>query len=426
MRSVLQEQARSPVVPPKAWNALDVQELRAEFPLLMRWVRGRPLAYLDNAATTQKPAVVLDALERYYGTSNANVHRGVHLLGEEATAAFELARHKVQRFLQAREPGEIVFVKGATEAINLVAQGLTRQGWFRQGDEIVLSAMEHHANIVPWQRVRDDTGARLRVVPLLDDGTLDLDAYERMVGPRTRLVAVTHASNVLGTINPIRRMVEVAREAGARVMVDGAQAAQHEPVDVQELGCDYYAFSGHKVYGPMGIGVLYGRADRLDELPPLLLGGEMIRTVTFESTTFADAPYRFEGGTPNVGGAVALGAAIDYVLGLGLEAIGAWEQSLLAYGLTQLTRIPGVRVFGQAPRRAPVISFVLEGVHAHDLGTILDAAGVAVRAGHHCCQPLMARLGVPATVRASFAMYNTTEEIDRLAAAVDSARQVFA
>jgi len=407
------------------WDGLDVAAVRAEFPILSRWVRGHPLAYLDNAATTQKPASVIHAMERYYALSNANVHRGVHQLADEATRAFEDAREAVRRFLHASKPGEIVFVRGATEAINLVAHGLARQRWLREGDEILLSAMEHHANTVPWQRLRDDTGAALRVIPLLEDGSLDVDAYERMVNRKTRLVAVTHVSNVLGTINPIRRLVPPARAVGAQLLVDGAQAVQHLEVDVQELGCDYYVFSGHKMYGPMGVGALFGRAERLAELPPFQLGGDMIRSVTFERTTFADPPNRFEAGTPNVAGAVGLSAAIEFLLGVGLAPIRVHERSLTEHAWAQLTSIRGLRALGHAPERAGVISFVLDGVHAHDLATILDEAGVAVRAGHHCCQPLMASLGVPATVRASFAVYNTVEEIDRLAEAVESARRVF-
>ncbi|MBL0142452.1 MAG: cysteine desulfurase [Betaproteobacteria bacterium] len=407
-----------------AGAAPGVRRWREDFPILAERVHGRPLAYLDNAATTQKPQVVLDALTGYYARDNANVHRGVHTLSQRATHAYECARGKVQRFLNAGEAGEIVFVRGTTEAINLVAQSFARPR-LAPGDEIVVSAMEHHSNIVPWQLVCEATGARLKVVPIDNEGAFLLDAYEAMLGPRTRLVAVTHLSNALGTIAPARRIVELAHDRGIPVLLDGAQAISHLAVDVRALGCDFYAFSGHKVFGPTGIGALYGRADRLRSMSPYQGGGDMIRTVTFEKTEFAEIPYRFEAGTPNIAGAIGLGAALDYVSTIGLDAIGAHERDLVARATRGLAAIPGLRIIGTAPDKASIVSFTLDGVHPHDIGTILDQAGVAIRAGHHCAMPVMQRFGIGGTARASFAFYNTRDEVDALVAGVDQARRMF-
>jgi cysteine desulfurase/selenocysteine lyase len=403
---------------------LDVEAVRRDFPILGETVRGRPLVYLDNAATTQKPRQVLDRLARFYGAENANVHRGVHLLSERATDAYEQARRTVARFLGASESSEIVFVRGTTEAVNLVARtyGRTHVG---QGDEVVLTAMEHHSNIVPWQMLCEERGARLRVVPMTDAGELRVDDYERLLSDRTRLVAVVHVSNALGTINPVESLTAMAHDRGIPVLVDGAQAVAHLPVDVQALGCDFYAFSGHKVFGPTGIGVLYGRKPLLDAMPPYQGGGDMIRSVTFARTEYNDVPYKFEAGTPNIAGAVGLAAALDYLEGIGFGAVSAHEHELLIHGTEALSRIPGLRLTGTAPEKAGILAFVLDGIHPHDIGTILDREGVAIRTGHHCCQPLMDRLGVPATARASLALYNTRDEIDALAGALERVRKVF-
>jgi cysteine desulfurase / selenocysteine lyase len=410
---------------PIARAGLDMAAVRGEFPILQRRVHGKPLVYLDNAATTQKPRAVIDRLVRYYEQENANIHRGVHLLSVEATDAYAAARERVRRFLNAAEAREIVFVRGATEAINLVAATFGR-GRVSAGDEVVISEMEHHSNIVPWQMLCEEKGARLRVVPITDAGELQLDEYERLIGPRTRLVAVSHVSNALGTINPVGQIVRLAHRRGVPVLVDGAQAVAHMPVDLQAIGCDFYAFSGHKVFGPTGIGVLYGRAPLLDAMPPYQGGGDMIRSVTFEGTSYNEVPHKFEAGTPHIAGAVGLAAAIEFVTALGLDRVAAHEEALLAYATEALSQIPGLRLIGTASRKAGIVSFVLDEVHPHDIGTILDREGVAIRAGHHCCQPLMGRLGVPATARASFALYNTREEIDRLAASVRAAKAVFA
>jgi cysteine desulfurase/selenocysteine lyase len=402
----------------------DAWRLREEFPILQTQVHGKPLVYLDNAATTQKPEAVLRALDRFYREENANVHRGVHYLSEQATLAYETARVKAQRFLNAREAREIIFTRGTTEGINLVAQTFGRERE-RAGDEILITAMEHHSNIVPWQVLCRETGARLRVAPINDAGELLTDELEALLGPRTRLLAVAHLSNALGTLNPLREIIGLAHRRGVPVLVDGAQAAAHLRVDVRELDCDFYAFSGHKLYGPTGIGVLYGKGSLLDAMPPYQTGGDMIRSVTFEETTYNVPPYRFEAGTPNVAGAVGLGAALDYLNGIGLERIAAYEAGLLEYATARVAAIPGVRLIGTAREKASVLSFVVDGVHPHDVGTILDHEGIAVRAGHHCAQPLMERFGVAATVRASFAFYNTREEIDRLAEALHAVREVF-
>jgi cysteine desulfurase/selenocysteine lyase len=401
----------------------DFARLRDDFPILGRTVHGKPLVYLDNAATSQKPHCVIDSEAHYYRALNANVHRGVHRLSQEATEAYEGARDTVQRFINAARREEIVFVRGTTEAINLVAQSYGSR--FAAGDEILITHMEHHSNIVPWQLACARSGAVLRVAPVDDRGELIVDAFERLLGPRTRLVALTHVSNALGTINPVRELVARAHAHGAAVLVDGAQAVPHQAVDVQALDCDFYAFSGHKLYGPTGIGVLYGKAALLEAMPPWQGGGDMIRRVSFEGTTYNDLPYKFEAGTPNMAGAIALGEAIRYVSGIGLAAIAAHEHALLEYASERAQAVPGLRPIGTARDKAAILSFVLDDVHAHDVGTILDLHGVAVRTGHHCTMPLMERFGVPATVRASFALYNTHAEIDALFEALGQVRKVF-
>jgi cysteine desulfurase/selenocysteine lyase len=405
--------------------AFDAMRRRADFPILGESVNGHPLVYLDNAATTQKPQSVIDALSRYYAHDNANVHRGVHTLSQRATDDYEAARTNVARFVNARAAEEIVFTRGTTDAINLVAQSFGRP-MLRPGDAIVISALEHHSNIVPWQLLCGQTGAVLRVVPIDDAGELDLDAYASMLDARTKLVAITHVSNALGTITPIETIIRLARAAGIPVLVDGAQAIAHVAVDVQALDCDFYAFSGHKIFGPTGIGVLHAKAARLDAMPPYQGGGDMIRTVTFEKTEYNDIPYKFEAGTPNIAGAIGLGAALDYVRGVGIDAIEAHERDLLAYATARTSAVPGLRIIGTAKRKAGILSFTLEGVHAHDVGTILDHAGVAIRAGHHCAMPVMTRFGVAGTARASFALYNTREEVDALVAGIEHVRRMFA
>ena len=405
-------------------GSFDVERVREEFPILHRTVRGKPLFYLDSAATSQKPRSVIETMSRFLVEDNANVHRGVHYLSERATDAYEGARSKVQRFLGAKDVHEIIFVRGTTEAINLVAQtyGKTHVA---AGDEVLITAMEHHSNIVPWQMLCEQQGARLRVAPITDDGELILDELEQLIGPRTKLVAVTHVSNVLGTVNPISHIVEMAHARGARVLVDGAQAAPHLEVDVQALGCDFYAISGHKMYGPPGIGVLYGRSELLEEMPPYQGGGDMILSVSFEKTVYNKPPNRFEAGTPNMVGAVGLAAAVDFMAGLPRDGLVAHEHDLLAYGIRALSEVPGLRLVGTAPSKASVISFVLDDVHPHDIGTILDREGVAIRTGHHCAQPLMNRLGVSATARASLACYNRREDIDALVTGLAKVRKVF-
>jgi cysteine desulfurase/selenocysteine lyase len=406
-----------------AQPALRVDEIRQEFPILRQTVRGQPLAYLDNAATTQKPAAVIDAVASYYREANANVHRAVYELSGRATALYEGARDKVRRFVNARSVREIVFVRGTTEAINLVAQSYGR-GRLGSGDEVLITHMEHHSNIVPWQLLCESTGATLRVASIDDAGELDLGSFERALGPRTRIVAIGHVSNALGTINPVRDLVARAHARGVPVLVDGAQAAPHLPIDVQDLGCDFYALSGHKMYAPTGIGVLWAREELLDAMPPWQGGGDMIKAVSFEKTVYNDLPFKFEAGTPNVAGAVGLAAAIDWLQRLGYDRIGAHESDLLAYATRRLDALPGVRPIGTARDKASVYSFVLDGVHPHDLGTILDDEGIAVRTGHHCAMPVMDRFRVPATTRASFGVYNTREEIDRLAAGILRAKEV--
>jgi cysteine desulfurase/selenocysteine lyase len=402
----------------------DVEGIRRQFPILREAPYAKPLVYLDSAATSQKPQAVIDAISGFYAKDNANVHRGVHYLSERATEAYEGARAKAQGFLNAAHVQEIIFTRGTTESINLVAQTYAKTH-LGEGDEVLITAMEHHSNIVPWQMICTDRGARLRVAPIDDTGELLLDELDALVGPRTKLVAVTHVSNVLGTINPIRRIVDIAHARGARVLVDGAQAAPHLNVDVQALGCDFYALSGHKMYGPTGIGVLYGRSELLEEMPPYQGGGDMIASVSFESTVYNKVPYKFEAGTPDLAGAVGLGAAIDFLNGLGHDALAAHEHDVLAYGIETLSEVPGLQLIGTARAKASVISFLVDGVHPHDIGTILDRQGIAVRAGHHCAQPLMSRLGVAATARASLGCYNTRQDIDALVAGLHTVRETF-
>ncbi len=412
---------------PKAAPAgdFDVYRVRGDFPILSRKIQGKPLVYLDNAATSQKPQAVLDALMRYYTLENSNVHRGVHTLSELATEGYEQARTIAQHFIHAADAKEIVFVRGATEGINLVAQSWGRSS-IGAGDEIVISAMEHHSNIVPWQILCQQVGAKLRVAPINDAGELLLDEYAKLLSPKTKLVAMVHVSNALGTINPARKIVEMAHAVKARVLLDGAQAAPHLAIDVRALDCDFYVFSGHKVYGPTGIGVLYGKAELLEAMPPYQGGGDMISSVTFEKTLYNRLPYKFEAGTPHVAGAIGLGASLEYVNSLGIERIARHENQVLEYGTARLQQISDLRLIGTAREKAGVISFVLEGVHPHDIGTILDREGIAIRTGHHCAQPVMERFGVPATARASLALYNTTEEMDALAAGLQKVREVFA
>ncbi len=404
--------------------ALDVVQVRKDFPILEQRVNGKPLVYLDSASTSQKPQAVIDALVRYYSADNSNVHRGVHTLSQRATEEYELARSKVRGLLNAADEREIVFVRGTTEGINLVAGSYGRAN-IGPGDEIIITAMEHHSNIVPWQILCQEKGANLRVIPMSDSGELLMEEYEKLLSPRTKLVSVVHVSNSLGTTNPIKRIVELAHRQGAPVLVDGAQSAPHMPIDVQDIGCDFFACSGHKLYGPTGIGVLYGRAELLEAMPPYQGGGDMIKSVTFEKTLYNELPYKFEAGTPHIAGVVGLGAAIDYVTALGLEQVAAYERELLAYGTDRLSGIGGVTLIGTAPEKGAILSFVMDGVHPHDVGTILDAEGVAIRTGHHCTQPVMERLGIPATARASLAFYNTKDEIDALVKGIDRVFEVF-
>jgi cysteine desulfurase/selenocysteine lyase len=402
----------------------DVARIRADFPILARTVHGHPLAYLDNAATAQKPRAVLEAMQRYYETTNANVHRGVHELSLGATRAYEEARSRMQRFLGAARPEEIIFVRGATEAINLVAASWGRAN-LRPGDEILLTTLEHHSNIVPWQMVAQATGATIRVAPIDDAGTILLDEYARLLSSRTKIAALIHVSNALGTINPVAEMTRLAHERGAVVLLDGAQAAPHLAIDVQEIGCDFYAVAGHKMFGPTGIGVLYGRHALLAAMPPYQGGGDMIKSVRFEETIYNDPPNRFEAGTPNIAGAIGLGAAAEYLRSLGMERIGAYEHELLERTVAALAEVPDLRLVGTAPEKASVVSFMIGDVHPHDVGTILDEEGVAIRTGHHCTQPLMERLGLVATARASLAFYNTPEEIDALVRGLHRVREIF-
>jgi cysteine desulfurase/selenocysteine lyase len=402
----------------------DVDKVREDFPVLKQRIHGKPLVYLDNAATAQKPLAVIQAIRKFYEVDCANIHRGVHELSQRSTAAYEETRSKAKRFLNARSRNELIFVRGATEGINLVAASWGRKN-VKAGDEVVISALEHHSNIVPWQMLCEEKGARLRVIPMDDRGELLLDEYEKLLGPRTRMVAVGHVSNALGTINPVRQIVEMAHRAGALALIDGAQAAPHLKIDVQALDADFYTFSGHKVYGPTGIGILYGKARLLNAMPPYQGGGDMIKSVTFEKTIYADLPYKFEAGTPNIAGGIGLGAAFDYVTRIGLDKIGAYEHELLVYGTEALSRIPGLRLIGTAREKAAVLSFVMDGIHPHDIGTVLDRQGIAVRTGHHCAQPVMDRFGVPATARASLAFYNTVAEIDALVAGLGKVKEIF-
>lgn len=406
-------------------NAYDVERVRRDFPILSRTINGKPLIYLDSAASSQRPLPVLSAIERYETHSHANVHRGVHTLSQEATDAFEGARDRVRAFVNAASTREIIFTRGTTESINLVAQAYARPR-FSAGDEILITALEHHANIVPWQLVCEQTGAQLRVAPINERGEVLMDEFERLLSPRTRLVAFAHVSNALGTILPVKQMTAMAHARGAVVLIDGAQAVPHARVNMRELDCDFYAFSSHKLYGPTGLGVLYGRERLLNEMPPWQGGGDMIRSVTFERTTYNDLPWKFEAGTPNISGAVGLAAAIDYVEGLGLDAIAAHEHRLLELATAELRKIPGLEIIGTAAHKAAVASFTLAGVHPHDIGTILDNEGVAIRTGHHCAMPVMDFFAVPATARASFACYNTEAEVHALAAALRKVREVFA
>ncbi len=406
-------------------KTLDVARVRADFPILHQEVRGRPLVYLDSAATTQKPQAVIDALVRYYTHDNANVHRGVHALSERSTAAYEGARERIRRFINARDTKEIIFVRGCTEAVNLVAQSFGR-GKVGPGDEVLITAMEHHSNIVPWQMLCERVGATLKMVPVDERGDLRMEQLDALLTERTRILAVTHVSNALGTVNPVREIVKRAHARGVPVLVDGAQALQHFRVDVQELDCDFYALSGHKAFGPTGIGVLYGKSSVLESMPPWQGGGDMILTVTMEKTVYNRLPYRFEAGTPDISGAVGLAAALDYIDSVGLDAIAAHDRDLLEYGAKALEGVPGLKLLGRGRERSGVLSFIMEDVHAHDVGTILDREGVAIRAGHHCAQPLLSCFGVAATVRASLAMYNTREDIDALVRGLHKVREVFA
>jgi cysteine desulfurase / selenocysteine lyase len=404
-------------------TTFDVTALRADFPVLHQLVHGHPLVYLDNAATSQKPSVVLDTIRHYYELDNANVHRGVHELSGRATDAYEAARERIRGFLNAASVREVVFTRNATESINLVARSWGDEN-LRAGDEVLITAMEHHSNIVPWQQVCARTGAVLRVAPMDDRGELVMEEFERLLTPRTKMVAVVHASNALGTVNPVEQIVRMAHDVGATVLIDGSQAVHHLRIDVRALDADFYAFTGHKVYGPTGIGILHGKEALLEAMPPFLGGGDMIRTVTFEGSTWNDLPYKFEAGTPHIAGAIGLGRAIEYLQGVGFEAVQAHEAALLDKATAALSAIDGVRLIGTARKKVAVVSFIIDGVHPHDVGTIVDREGVAIRTGHHCAQPVMDRLGIPATARASFAMYNTLEEIDVLAAAVTRARKL--
>ena len=415
----------APARPAVPSTALDVEAVRADFPILGTTVHGRRLVYLDSAASSQKPRQVLDAERTFYETSYANIHRGVYELSARATAAYDGARERVARFLGARHPHEVIFTRGTTESINLVAQGYVRPR-LRPGDEILVTALEHHSNIVPWQLVAEATGAVLTVAPVTARGELVLDAFEALIGPKTRIVAAAWVSNALGTVNPVARMIEMAHARGVPVLLDGAQAAPHLPIDLAALGADFFACSSHKMYGPTGIGVLYGRAELLDAVSPVLGGGDMIATVTFEQSTWAPLPARLEAGTPHIAGAVGLGAAVEYIERLDRRAIAAHEHDLLTYATARIAEIPGVTVVGQAREKASVLSFTMDGIHPHDIGTVLDSTGVCVRAGHHCAQPLMQRLGLLATARASFAAYNTRSDVDALADGLERVREVFA
>ncbi|MBX3007194.1 MAG: cysteine desulfurase [Melioribacteraceae bacterium] len=403
----------------------DVHEIRSDFPILKRLVNGKPLVYLDNAATTQKPQAVIDALTNYYTFDNANIHRGLYFLSELATEQYENARLKAKEFINALSASEIIFVRGTTEAINLVAATLCRAKIFKEGDEVIVSNMEHHANIVPWQLMADRKKIKLSVIPISDAGELDIETFEKMLNPKTKLVSVVHISNALGTVNPVKKIIEIAHSKNIPVMIDGAQAAPHLKIDVQELDADFYAFSGHKVFGPTGIGVLYGKTRYLEMMPPYQGGGDMIRTVTFEESTFDDIPHKFEAGTPNIAGGIALGAAIDYLSQFDREELTNYEQIILNYATNRLLEIDGLKIIGTAKEKASVVSFVIDGIHPYDIGTIIDTDGIAIRTGHHCTQPLMKRFNVSATARASFSFYNTMEEIDKLVLGIQKVKKMF-
>ena len=405
-------------------SSLDVEKIRQDFPILHQEVNGKPLAYLDNAATSQKPTQVIKALDKYYQEDNANIHRGVHTLSERATIDYEQAREKVRSFINANSEKEIIFVRGATEGINLIAQSYGRNKR-KTGDEIIISEMEHHSNIVPWQLLCEQTGAILKIIPINDSGELILEEFEKLLSPKTKLVSLAHISNALGTINPIQIIIDRAHEHNAIVIIDGAQATPHTTVDVQALDCDFYVFSGHKLFGPTGIGVLYGKAHLLEAMPPWQGGGDMIKMVSFEKTLYNDLPYKFEAGTPHIAGVIGLGAAIDYVSTTGLEAIAAYEHELLEYATEKTLEVKGLRLIGTAQQKTSILSFVIDSIHPHDIGTILDHEGIAIRTGHHCAMPVMTHFNVPATARASFAFYNTFEEVDRLIQALGKAREVF-
>jgi len=402
----------------------EVEKYRKDFPILDRKVYGKPLIYLDNAATTQKPQPVIDTLNRYYREENANIHRGVYRLSEEATDAYEAGRTKVQHLIHAASPREIIFVRGATEGINLIAQSYGRSN-INKGDEILISTMEHHSNIVPWQMLCEQTGAQLKVIPINDQGEIILDEYKKMINTKTKLISVVHVSNSLGTINPVKQIIEIAHRHQVPVVIDGAQSVPHLSVNVQDLDCDFFVFSGHKMYGPTGIGVVYGKLDLLEKMPPYQGGGDMISAVTFEKTSYNKVPYKFEAGTPHIAGVIGLGAAIDYLNEVGLDRIAAYERELLIHATETLTKIEGVRIIGEAEEKASIISFILSEVHAHDIGTILDRQGVAIRAGHHCTMPVMERFKVPATARASFSFYNTREDVNQFVAGVQRVLEVF-
>ena len=414
--------AAAPVL--NAPTGFDAARYRRDFPILRQRVNGKPLAYLDNAATAQKPVAVIEALDRYYRDCNANIHRGAHRLSERATAAYESAREKIRRYLNADSVAEIIFTRGATEGINLVAQTWGRRN-LKRGDEIVISEMEHHSNIVPWQMLREETGATLKVIPINDAGEIVMEEYERLLKGRVRLVAVAHISNALGTVNPIRAMIEKAQAVGALTLIDGAQSMPHTRVDMRALGCDFFVFSGHKMFAPTGIGVLYGRQALLEAMPPYQGGGDMIKMVSFKKTLYNNPPYKFEAGTPNIAGAIGLGAAVDYLEQMDFDALAAYERELLDYAAAAASQVPGLRLIGAARDKAGVLSFVLQGAHAHDVGTVLDSEGVAIRAGHHCAMPVMERFKVAATGRASFAFYNTRAEVDALIAGIEKAKRIF-
>jgi cysteine desulfurase / selenocysteine lyase len=416
--------AIAPKVHPETVPVLDVERVRKDFPILERTINGRPLVYLDSGASSQRPLPVLRAVEEYETHTHANVHRGVHALSQAATEAFEGARERVRRFINARSSKEIIFTRGTTEGINLVAQSYARPR-FKPGDEILITGLEHHANIVPWQMVCEQTGCTLKVAPIDRRGELVFDEFLQLLSPRTKLVAVAHVSNALGTVLPVKRIIDAAHAQGAVVLVDGAQAVPHSLVDVRALGCDFYVFSSHKIYGPTGIGVLYGRQELLEAMPPWQGGGDMILSVSFEKTTYNELPWKFEAGTPHISGAVGMAAAMDYIEGLGIDKIAAHEQRLLQLATTELERIPGIEIIGQAAHKAAVLSFTLQGVHPHDLGTILDTEGIAIRTGHHCAQPVMTFFGIPATARASFGVYNTEQDVASLVAGLQKVREVF-